>query len=90
VTYDTFWHTFTQYGNKKITGKEPKSKLLGLDERFHDPKKCKIKHVLNVPGPGNYPMIAKWPEKIRAKSKTENKKNWMDSVSKGFARSIYY
>jgi hypothetical protein len=29
-----------------------------MEARFPDPKKTKIKNKLNVPGPGNYDMIA--------------------------------
>jgi len=35
-------------------------------------------------------MIAPWAGKERAKSKVEEKKNWMLKISKGFSRSIYY
>lgn len=70
VTYDTFWHTFTVFGKKKRNPKEAPSKMLGTDARFHDPKTAKVKRLI-VPGPGNYEMIAKWPGKVKAKSKDE-------------------
>ena len=54
VTYETFSHTFHIQQKKK--GTELKSKLFGTSDRFFDPKNYKRK--LNVPGPGNYPMIA--------------------------------
>ena len=90
TTYDTFWKTFNVFSEKKKKKeKGPPSKLFGLEARFPDPKKTKIKNKLNVPGPGNYDMIAQWAGKERAKSKGEDKKNWMLKISKGFSRSIY-
>ena len=86
VTFDTFARTFSnREQNKKI---EAKSKLFGTCNRFFDPKMYKRK--LNVPGPGNYDMIAKWSGKTTARTKDSDTKNWMQSVTKGVSNSIYY
>ena len=34
---------------------------MGTEVRFKDPKKTKSTSSLSVPGPGNYPLIPKWP-----------------------------
>ena len=54
VTFETFSHTFIVQAKKK--GNELKTKHFGTCDRFFDPKNYKRK--LNVPGPGNYDMIA--------------------------------
>jgi hypothetical protein len=82
VLFDTFWQTFTVFGKKKRNPKEPPSKFLGTADRFVDPKKLKVKRLI-VPAPGDYNMIANWPGKLKAKSKDENKKDWMKSITKG-------
>jgi hypothetical protein len=52
-----------------------------------------------VPGPGQYPLIAKWIGffmilhflgKEEAKDKDNKDKNWMNTISKISPRSIYY
>lgn len=61
LDYDTFGKTLVKLkeeGNKKSS-----VRYLGTEERFKDMKKTKSKMVLNVPGPGQYPMIPKWPGK---------------------------
>ena len=83
VLYQTFSQTFSVKKNKS----ELKSKLFGTCNRFFDPKMYKRK--LNVPGPGNYNMIAQWSGKTTARTKDE-KKDWMHSITKGVSSSIYY
>ena len=62
-----------------------------MEQRFPDPKKSKVKR-LNVPGPGNYDMICRWPKKtnIASVGKEDEKGDWLKSITKGISKSIYY
>ncbi|KAL4507088.1 hypothetical protein ABPG72_001881 [Tetrahymena utriculariae] len=70
-------------GNKKSS-----VRYLGTEERFKDPKKTKSKINSIVPGPGQYPLVAKWQGKEQKKDSKE--KNWMDTITTGISKSIYY
>lgn len=61
---------------------------MGQEVRFKDPKKSKGK-VFVTPSPSAYDLRQHWPAKKDAKN-TENKKNFMDKITKGVAKSIYY
>jgi len=80
--YDTFSKTMVKFDPKKKEKSSTKSKLFGSSERFYDPKKAKVKRPPN-PGPGNYDMICDWSAKTTARSKEENKKDWMKNITKG-------
>jgi len=54
-------------------------------------KKSKKDDPNNFPGPGKYNTIAAWNGKPEAGKKAEKKDgNWMNKVSKGIEKSIYY
>jgi len=85
VEYKTFGKQL-ELAKEKKGGKD--SKIWGTAGRFttrKDPKK----DPNNFPGPGNYPMVATWTGK-NANGKKEKDKNWMNRVSKGIEKSIYY
>lgn len=59
IPYDTFGKIAEI---NKTKGSRPKSNYLGTAERFPGSGK-KGRPGSAVPGPGQYPMIAKWPGK---------------------------
>jgi len=71
--------------DKKDKIKENKTtvKEWGTEERFKDLKKSKSKSNMIVPGAGTYEIIAKWPGKKDKKAKDNDKKNWMNGITKG-------
>jgi len=75
--------------NKDAKGKN-KIKIWGSEERFKDFKKSKIKNIPITPGPGMYPLVAEWPGKDSKKKDGTKTKNWMEGLTKGVNRSIYY
>jgi len=83
------YKTFSKELELRKDKKGPKdAKIWGTAGRFttrKDPKK----DPNNFPGPGNYPMIATWNGK-NANGKKEKDKNWMNRVSTGIEKSIYY
>jgi len=84
VAFKTFSKELELTKDKK--GKKD-SKMWGTSARFvakKDPKK----DANNFPGPGNYPMIAAWNGKTAGKK--EKDKNWMNRLTKGTEKSIYY
>jgi hypothetical protein len=68
---------------------QTKKNYLGTEVRFKDPTKSKSKLDGPVPGPGSYALVAKWPGKEEGMKKDKSK-NWMEGLSKGVQRSIYY
>ncbi|CAK73021.1 unnamed protein product (macronuclear) [Paramecium tetraurelia] len=82
---------FTTF-NKLLDLTKRKDKLdrntFGKDVRFKDPKKSKSKQIL-LPGPGQYPMVVQWAGKEQDKNKTKQK-TYLQAISKGCERSIYY
>lgn len=88
LDYDTFGKQFIKSQEDAASGKKGSVKYLGTEERFKDAKKSKSKSTLVVPGPGQYPLVPKWPGKDKPKEGKE--KNWMDGISQGIQRSIYY
>lgn len=65
------------------------SKAWGSDERFGVKKDGK-KDPNNFPGPGTYGMMATWNGKLPNGKADKVDKNWMNKITKGIERSIYY
>jgi hypothetical protein len=67
----------------------PKTKMWGAPgDRF---RKAKKDDPNNFPGPGKYNTIAAWNGKAEAGKKSDKKDtNWMNKLSKGIEKSIYY
>lgn len=89
ATFDTFGKLSLDIAEKK--NNRIKQKSMFTSQRFGDPKKEK-KLGASTPGPGQYPLIAHWsgkPEKGKKKDE-EKKKNWMNLITKGIEKSIYY
>ena len=60
LDYDTFGKQL--YKSKEGGGHTKTAvKYMGTDIRFKDIKNTKSKSLVIFPGPGTYPMIAKWP-----------------------------
>jgi len=85
VNYKTFGKEFELRKEKKD---QKNVKIWGTSTRF-PAKKDPKKDANNFPGPGNYPMIATWNGKS-ANGKREKDKNFMNRVTKGIEKSIYY
>lgn len=59
---------------------------MGKDIRFKDVRKTNS--AAKYPGAGTYPLIAQWmgkPEKGK-----EKQRMWMNGITKGISKSIYY
>lgn len=71
----------------KDKNKLPKVKTWGAPgDRFRKPKK----DAYNPPGPGNYNTMIIWNGKQPDGKKDKKDLNWMNKVSKGIEKSIYY
>lgn len=88
--YDTFAYTQQLQDLAKKAGGKQRS-FLAQEERFKDPKKSKGQ-VFTTPAPSAYNLQQYWPVKIdnKNKDKVTGKKNFMDRITKGVTRSIYY
>jgi len=91
-TYNPHAMTFKTFSKEMEIRKEKKGtkevKIWGTSARFPVRKDVK-KDPNNFPGPGNYPMIAAWNGK-NANGKKEKNKHWMNRLTKGIEKSIYY
>jgi hypothetical protein len=86
VAYKTFGKLYDQTKNKT---NQTKVKEWGTATRF-ELKKDNKKDPNNFPGPGQYNMTAEWSGKALT-GKTDTKdKNWMNKITKGIEKSIYY
>jgi len=86
VAYKTFGKLYDQTEKKQV---QAKNKEWGTAKRF-ELKKDPKKDPNNFPGPGQYNMTAEWSGKALT-GKTDTKdKNWMNKVTKGIEKSIYY
>eukprot|EP00825_Cyclidium_porcatum_P008854 TRINITY_DN1443_c0_g2_i3.p2 TRINITY_DN1443_c0_g2~~TRINITY_DN1443_c0_g2_i3.p2 ORF type:complete len:295 (-),score=84.47 TRINITY_DN1443_c0_g2_i3:291-1175(-) len=83
--YPTFGKLLAEAKDKKQSSK---IHYLGTTERFKDPKKSKAL-VLNVPGAGQYNLLLEWSGKTDPKKK-EKPKNFLNSITRGISKSIYY
>lgn len=85
VAFDTFAKTY-EIGKDK--SKSTKVKQWGTSARFQLKKDTK-KDPNNFPGPGMYNTVATWNGKEAAKADKKDK-NWMNKLTKGITKSIYY
>jgi len=85
VDLQTFGKQYELHKEKRDINKV---KTWGTSERFQGKKDSK-KNPAGVPGPGMYPLMATWNGKL-AIGKKEKDKNWMNKVTKGITKSIYY
>ncbi|KRW99931.1 hypothetical protein PPERSA_12607 [Pseudocohnilembus persalinus] len=83
VLYNTFDKIANQ-GKPKTT-----TKYMGTEVRWKDPTKTKSVSSKPVPGPNFYDMRQKWPD-AHTKEKKQKPTNYMDKISRGISRSIYY
>jgi len=92
-TYNPQPVDFGTFAKLEITMKDKdkagsKVKLWGATDRF---KKAKKDDPNNFPGPGKYNTVAAWNGKPEGGKKAEKgDKNWMNKISKGIEKSIYY
>jgi len=87
VAFNTFGKLLELSKDKTKT--QTKAKIWGTSERFVAKKDAK-KAPNSVPGPGHYPMAATWNGKLAPNNKDKKDKNWMNKITKGIERSIYY
>jgi len=85
VAYKTFGKLYDLHKEKKDV---TKVKMWGTAKRF-ELKKDNKKNPNALPGPGQYPLMATWNGKLPA-GKKEKDKNWMNKITKGIEKSIYY
>lgn len=85
VSFMTFDKLLAEAKNNKNKTKVP---YLGKEERFKDPKKSKSSNT-GAPGAGQYNMLIDWPGKVDPKKK-DKPKNYLNNISRGISRSIYY
>jgi len=86
ANYRTFGKLFEQVKNKEAGAKV---KVWGTSSRFQAKKDSK-KDPNNFPGPGQYGMTAEWNGKQAVGKNDKKDKNWMNRVTKGVEKSIYY
>eukprot|EP00825_Cyclidium_porcatum_P032475 TRINITY_DN3474_c0_g1_i1.p3 TRINITY_DN3474_c0_g1~~TRINITY_DN3474_c0_g1_i1.p3 ORF type:complete len:166 (+),score=36.56 TRINITY_DN3474_c0_g1_i1:379-876(+) len=83
---------FMTFSKLLIESKEKTNKTkipyLGKEERFKDPTKSKSQ-AHQVPGTGKYNLNLEWPGKVDPKKK-DKPKNYLNSISRGISKSIYY
>jgi len=82
----TFGKQFELHKEKKDV---TKVKAWGTAVRFVFKKDAK-KDPHSVPGPGTYAMTATWNGKLAPNDKDKKDKNWMNKITKGVEKSIYY
>jgi len=87
VAYKTFGKLYQLHKEKKDINKV---KLWGTAQRFTGKKDDKKKSSSAFPGPGQYNMTATWSGKLPPGQKENKDKNWMNKVTKGIEKSIYY
>lgn len=85
VEYKTFAKDLAEPKDKKNSN----TKVWGTGSRFVQQKDTK-KDPNNFPGPGSYGMVATWNGKLEKGGNAKTDKNWMNKITKGIERSIYY
>ncbi len=86
AAFKTFGKMYELHKEKKDISKV---KMWGTAQRFTLKKDTK-KDPNNFPGPGQYNMAATWSGKLPLGQKENKDKNWMNKVTKGIEKSIYY